>query len=431
MHTLRAASAASLAVLLTAASAAAAAPRIAVMPVVAGEGIAAPTATAVTDALAAEVRKRASADVVTLRDIASVLSLEQQRSMLGCPSDVCVAELGNALGAERIVASDLSKLGESFLFHLRLVDVGQVKVLAQADRRLRGGTVDDLLDALPALAGELFGAPGAAPQAPAAAAATPASKPASPAWVEEPLEVSAEERALLSVFTDGAGHYAALDYTAAPFDTWMGGPLFWGDARKLFRVRVQGGSASGDEQKLSRTFWDPRGRRGQGGSIDLAKGDASIDCRGSKPVPLKPVPVAEAQKLLKAVRFFAPPWRRIPLALARDDDGGYWYVDGARTAEGEPSGEEPDRQLRLGRKGSLVRVDLLEATADGGGELYVARSGRFKVARVKEETKAEWLTPGGSKPLSWLEPADHGRLIYLELGAYGPGLALGTPCDGR
>jgi hypothetical protein len=44
--------------------------------------------------------------------------------------------------------------------------------------------------------------------------------------------------------------------------------------------------------------------------------------------------------------------------------------------------------------------------------------------------EAAWLAGGARQPLTWLEPSDHGRLIYSELGVYG-GEPLGTPCDGR
>src|SRR5512135_2639506 len=147
---------------------AAAPPRLAVLQVVNGEGVPSSTAAAITEAVVAEVRKQSKAEVITQREIASILSLEKQKAMLGCETDACMAELGGALGADRLVAGDLAKLGESFLLHLRVVDTKKVRVAAQADRRLRGGTIDDVLDVLPAMVGELFQpAPAAAPPPPA------------------------------------------------------------------------------------------------------------------------------------------------------------------------------------------------------------------------------------------------------------------------
>src|SRR5512138_60176 len=175
-------------------AASAASPKLAVMPVVAGEGVAATTAAAVTESLAAEVRRRSGAEVITRREIEAVLSLEAQKQMLGCQTDACIAELGGALGVERLVAGDLARLGESWLVHLKIVETGKMKVAAQSDRRIRGGTIDDVLDALPPMVAELFPGKGAVGAAPVPAPAPPASQPAAakPApvpWAEEPVAV--------------------------------------------------------------------------------------------------------------------------------------------------------------------------------------------------------------------------------------------------
>jgi hypothetical protein len=161
-------------------------PKLAVLQVAGGEGVPQSTAAAITEAVVAEVRKQSRAEVITQREISSILSLENQKAMLGCQTDACMAELGGALGADRLVAGDLAKLGESFLFHLRVVDVKKVRVAVQADRRLRGGTIDDVLDVLPAMVSELFA--GAAPAAsPAAVAAAVAPPPPSPGVMPPPI----------------------------------------------------------------------------------------------------------------------------------------------------------------------------------------------------------------------------------------------------
>ena len=118
----------------------AAPPKLAVLPVAPGEGIPATTAAAITEALSGEVRRRSGAEVVTQREISAVLTLERQKAMLGCTTDSCMAELGGALGCDRLVSGDLARLGESFLLHLRLVETARARVVAQSDRRLRGGT---------------------------------------------------------------------------------------------------------------------------------------------------------------------------------------------------------------------------------------------------------------------------------------------------
>jgi hypothetical protein len=414
-------------------------PKLAVLPVAAGEGVPPSTAAALSEALSGEVRRRSGAEVVTQREIAAVLSLERQKAMLGCSSDACVAELGGALGCDRLVTGDLARLGESFLLHLRLVETGRARVLAQSDRRLRGGTIDDVLDALPAMVADLFPAaptasgaarPGpatvaapvvaAAPAPPPDAAAPPGKLP--PPWAEEPASVPQSERQRLAAWSDGAGHLLVTE----PFV--MDAPLWWGDDRKLFRLRVRGGGQDGTVA-MSRNFWDPRVRRGSQAELDVRDGQATLTC-GDKTFSLRLLPLAELSRRLQRTAFLEPRWRRIPHALARDDEGTYFYVDGARGADGAATKATPDYRLYVGRKGRLARQELEDAL-DDAGLLLVTAAGRLEVKREgRDGTAAAWLTANGRRPLTWLEPAEQGALIYGGLGVY-PGESLGTPCDGR
>jgi hypothetical protein len=419
-------------------------PKLAVLPVAAGEGVPPSTAAALSEALSGEVRRRAGVEVVTQREIAAVLSLERQRAMLGCSSDACVAELGGALGCDRLVTGDLARLGESFLLHLRLVETGRARVLAQSDRRLRGGTIDDVLDALPAMVADLFPAapdgggaarPGpvtaAAPvvvAAPAPPAPTPPPSvaappgPLAPPWAEEPADVPPAERQRLAAWSDGAGHLLVTE----PFV--MDAPLWWGDDHKLFRLRVRGGGQEGTVA-MSRNFWEPRVRRGAEAELDVRAGQATLTC-GDRTFPLRLLPLAELSRRLKRTAFLEPRWRRIPHALARDDEGTYFYVDGARGADGAATRGTPDYRLYVGRKGRLARQPLEDAL-DDAGLLLVTAAGRLEVKREgREGMAAAWLTATGRRPLTWLEPTEQGALIYGGLGVYA-GESLGTPCDGR
>lgn len=410
----------------------AASSRLAVLPVVAGQGVPPGTAAAVAEAVAGEVRRRAGVEVITQREIAAVLTLERQKAMLGCQSDACMAELGGALGCDRLVVGDLARLGESWLFSLKLVETRKARVVVQADRRLRGGTIDDVLDQLPAMVGELF--PGSAPATAAKPTASPAPSPATALipstsqapvpWAEEPIQVAAAERTRLVAWADEAGHLIVT----IPF-SGMDAPFYWGDARRLFLLRVRGGGQDGSVA-FDRVFWEPRARFPAEAMFDVRDSRGRLTC-GDRTIPLRTVPSDELARQLGGARFFAPRWRRIPQALARDDQGTYYYVDGARGTDGAALRGKPGYQLYVGRKGKLVRLELEDTLTDGGGQLFVSPAGRLEVKRTGADlVEAAWLAGGARKALTWLEPADHGSLIYSELGVYG-GEPLGTPCDGR
>jgi TolB-like protein len=412
--------------------------RIAVLPVAAGEGVTDKTAAAVTEALAAEVRKRSGSEVITQREISTVLSLERQKAMMGCSTDSCMAELGGALGVSWLVNGDVARVGESLLIHVRLVEVTKVRVVAQADRRFRKGTLDDLLDGLPAMAGELFPQSGGG-----SAAATggdrprptpdgeqvgtaPGPKPAAdakplpPPWAEEQEKVAAEKIEALAVWEDGSGNYFAMNATALDDTIYAGTP------KKLFRQRSGSGFLNGGEGKGDRSFWDPR--TGGRGSFTFTPEEATLVC-GKVSVPYKRVPALEAKKILARAELLAPRWRRIPIVLARDDQGMYFFVDARRSVEGEVA-DPADYRLYVGKKGSLARVELEDAIRDTGGYLFITSGGRLVARQLGQKFGVEWGTGNTRIALTWLDPADHGPLIYKDLGVYA-GQQLGTACDGR
>jgi TolB-like protein len=415
--------------------------RFAVLPIVPGEGVSDKTAAALTEALAAEVRKRSGAEVITQREINTVLSLERQKEMMGCSTDACMAELGGALGVGHLVNGDIARVGESLLVHFRLVDVGKVRVMAQADRRLRKGTLDDLLDALPAMVGELF--PGAAGTPPAAAGDGPSppgqaggqggqegvlpgpkpasgAKPLPPPWVEEPEKVDADKLAGLTLWVDGSGNYIAMDATR------LDDLVLAGTSRKMHRIRTGGGFVNGGEGTGDKSFWEPRA--GGRASFAYKPQEATLSC-GPKEVPFQRVPALEARKILARTELLAPRWRRIPYLLARDDQGTYFFVDGTRGVGGDPA-DPPDFRLYVGKKGALARIDLDDAIQDSAGLLFLTSGGRLVARQQGRKYAVEWGAGTTRIALTWLDPSEHGPLIYRELGVYA-GQALGTPCDGR
>jgi hypothetical protein len=421
---------------LLAAALAAAPSKLAVLQVAAGEGVPQPTAAALTEAVVGEVRRQSHAEVITQREITSILSLENQKAMLGCQTDACMAELGGALGTDRLVAGDLARLGESFLLHLRVVDVRKVRVTAQADRRLRGGTIDDVLDVLPAMVAELF--PGAVPATPPQAvspaqAPPPTVSPPSPGapvtgvalgkkaaagWADDEEKLTQDVKDRLWVLTDDDQLVIAL----VPFQG-IDAPFFAGDPEKLYRQRVFGGGSEGNTN-ADYSFWDPRARAGAEASLSIRAGRATLTC-GKRTIPLRVVGPGGTKRILAEAKLYAPPFRRIPHLLARDDQGAYFYVDAARDPSSGRTADRQDLRLRYGRKGALASVELADAISDAGGLVLIGGSGRL----VARGGQVEWIGAAGRTALTPLELQASGPFVYGELGAYGS--RLGTPCDGK
>ena len=95
--------------------------RVAFVPLAATAGVDAKEATALSEVVLGSARKRPGVQVVADEEVKSLLSLEQQKQLLGCSEERCKADLGNALGVDLVLLGSVGKLGESTLLTLKLV----------------------------------------------------------------------------------------------------------------------------------------------------------------------------------------------------------------------------------------------------------------------------------------------------------------------
>ena len=76
-----------------------------------------------TQVLSVELKRIDGASVISSDDIEAMLSLEQDKQMLGCDSDTaCLAAIGGALGVDKLVVGQVGMLGSSYLISLKLID---------------------------------------------------------------------------------------------------------------------------------------------------------------------------------------------------------------------------------------------------------------------------------------------------------------------
>lgn len=377
--------------------------KLAVFPFPASAGVSDKTADAVTEAVVAELRKAPGVSVIGRQELAAVLSHEQQAELVGCSEGACAVELGGALGVDRLVVGSVALVGVSFLVHLKLVDAKTAATLAQTDRRLRGGSLDDVLDALPKVVGELLGSQ---PQeAPAVS-----KKPMPPATGDEPYGDLAKDA--LTLATDGKGNYLAFARAGG-----LDGPLFAGDGKAFYAQRIAGAGANGDD--FDYVFWDPRAKAPWQASFAVKGGKPVLYC-GEKPATLALVPAAEAKALVAKAAFYKPRWKRRAHAIARDDDATYYFVDQAREPE-----DNADFRLFVGAKGKLAYVEVTDYAGDDG-ELFLTPQGKLALGK----DKAEWVRGSLKTPLKQLDLESQARFAYTQLGVYA-GERLGTPCDGK
>jgi hypothetical protein len=109
------------------------------------------------EALAGELRRRPGISVLAESDVAALLGVERQRQMVtGCTDAGCLAELGGALGADRVVHGSVGRVGSSLLVTISSLDAPRSRTVTSVSERLKGAGDEAFLDALPAMVDRLL-----------------------------------------------------------------------------------------------------------------------------------------------------------------------------------------------------------------------------------------------------------------------------------
>jgi hypothetical protein len=383
-------------------------PRLALVGFDKGAGVDDSSFRSVVDSIAGEVRQRTQAQLITPDEIKTLLSTEEQKQLMGCSAESCYAEIGGALGAERILTGSIAKTGQSFVLFIKVVHTKRIGEVKQVSRRFKGGSIDDVLDAIPDAVKELFG-PAATPP--------PDAPPPSPppgfdreGWTRNKPHADAQNiRQRVRVFADGVGHYLAVEPKSG-----SAALVFHGNIAGLYRQRLEGASRNGT--KLSYTFVDPRYPDGWQRQIEVDGDTASVTC-DQKTIPYKPLTAKETSVVLKNPLFDALV-TYTGVALATDPDGVYYYVD-RDTRAAQASGY----RLFIGKKGKLALLTVDDVVEGEEATSYLTPQGRFTVGKKS----AEWASGDRKAALAPANLYVKAPMVFRELGVYPQ--ALGTPCD--
>jgi TolB-like protein len=133
--------------------------KIALLSLTALGDVDADTVRLLSEALAGELRKRPGLQVMSQSDISALLGLEKTKEMLGCTDAGCIAEVGGALGVDRIVHGSIGRVGTSLLVNISSLDAKKGSHAASVSERLKGATDEGFLDALPRIVDDLLAEP--------------------------------------------------------------------------------------------------------------------------------------------------------------------------------------------------------------------------------------------------------------------------------
>jgi len=110
-------------------------PKLIVLDLAASGGVEQATADAMTEALANELAARGIFEVVSSKELQTLIGLERQRQLMGCSEEgACLTELAGALGAPFILRGSLAKLGDAYQLTLQAMDSGKASTLGRSTR---------------------------------------------------------------------------------------------------------------------------------------------------------------------------------------------------------------------------------------------------------------------------------------------------------
>jgi TolB-like protein len=112
-------------------------------------GVPAETAAALTEAMTQELTRRGFFEVISSRDIQTLLGVERQKQLLGCSDDAssCITELAGALGSRFVLSGSLAKLGDALQLSVQMLDTQKGQPVARSVRL--ANDVDTLVAQLP------------------------------------------------------------------------------------------------------------------------------------------------------------------------------------------------------------------------------------------------------------------------------------------
>jgi hypothetical protein len=121
-----------------------------------GEMLSHDEAGAIRDRIASEVARRRNVEVISTEDVRHVLDVEAQREATGCAGQSdCLAEIGQALGAGRVIYAAVARLGEHLVVSISMVDPGDARAVGRDT--FQADSLGDVNDQIPAAAARLFG----------------------------------------------------------------------------------------------------------------------------------------------------------------------------------------------------------------------------------------------------------------------------------
>ncbi|MFL5322500.1 MAG: hypothetical protein ACJ790_22765 [Myxococcaceae bacterium] len=99
------------------------------------QGVQPNEAAALTDAVAQALSERALFDVITAKDVETLVSTDRQKQLLGaCDEMSCAADIGEAVKARYVLSGALSRVGTAYELSLQTIDTVKSQPIGRSSR---------------------------------------------------------------------------------------------------------------------------------------------------------------------------------------------------------------------------------------------------------------------------------------------------------
>lgn len=202
-----------------------------------GSGIDPQLLPTLTEVLTAEIDALGAYKVIAGRDVNAMVGFERTKEVAGCTDAQCLAEIGGALGVDRVVSSQIGKVGNTYVVNIKLINIRQSETEGRVYETVRGET-DALINTIRTSVQRLLGAgskaareQGLSPKA-AAATAKPTETKTPPVKVAEapapaPTQVAEPDEGDAEVSEPEVGEPAPVDVSSAAAPAAMGASIGW------------------------------------------------------------------------------------------------------------------------------------------------------------------------------------------------------------
>ncbi len=91
-----------------------------------------------TQVVVHELKNFEGISVISRDEIKSMLLHEQSKMLVGCDDASCLAEIGGALGVQYLVSGSAGRMGDTYLLHLKLIDIREARVANRVAEAFQG-----------------------------------------------------------------------------------------------------------------------------------------------------------------------------------------------------------------------------------------------------------------------------------------------------